>query len=56
MKQNAPAAGHDVLEYLLQSPRVSVFALKDGEEKLIAIAQGTIAKLGDAPPTPGDPV
>lgn len=31
--------------------RCEVFALKDGQEKLIAIAQGTIARLGDAPPS-----
>ncbi|MBI5257480.1 MAG: PaaI family thioesterase [Burkholderiales bacterium] len=35
--------------------RCEVFAVKDGEEKLCAIAQGTIAKLGEAPPTPGEP-
>lgn len=34
--------------------RCEVFAVKDGQEKLCAIAQGTIAKLGEAPPTPGD--
>ncbi|HSW04749.1 PaaI family thioesterase [Aquabacterium sp.] len=34
--------------------RCEVFAVKDGNEKLIAIAQGTIAKLGEAPPVPAD--
>jgi predicted dithiol-disulfide oxidoreductase (DUF899 family) len=29
VKQNAAAAGVDVLEYLLESPRVSIFALED---------------------------
>lgn len=31
--------------------RCEIFAVKDGAEKLCAIAQGTIAKLGDAPPS-----
>ncbi|WP_395700039.1 PaaI family thioesterase [Aquabacterium sp.] len=31
--------------------RCEVFAVKDGQEKLCAMAQGTIAKLGEAPPT-----
>ncbi len=30
--------------------RCEVFAVKDGQEKLCAIAQGTVAKLGEAPP------
>lgn len=30
--------------------RCEVFALRGGEEKLVALAQGTILKRGDAPP------
>ncbi len=33
--------------------RCEVFAVADGQEKLCALAQGTIVKLGEAPPASG---
>ena len=35
--------------------RCEVFAVADGVEKLCALAQGTIARMGEAPPAPAAP-